>query len=82
MTTTIKNHSSDQLLRHAEAAAYLGVSPDQLRISRHSGELFKGFATPPYLKMGHAVRYRKSTLDQWLAAIPEFKSTADYQSAK
>jgi len=82
MTISLKEHDSTPVLRHAEAARYLGVSPDQLRLSRHTGELFKGVSTPAYLKVGHAVRYRKSTLDTWLAALPEFKSTAEYQSMK
>ncbi len=82
MTVSIQEHDSAPVLRHAEAARYLGVSPNQLRLSRHTGELFKGVATPAYLKIGNAVRYRKSTLENWLAALPEFESTADYRSSK
>jgi len=77
-----KLYDSDPLLRSDEAAKYLGVSPGQLRLSRHTGELFKGVSTPAYLKVGHAVRYRKSTLERWLADLPEFRSTAEYQSTK
>ncbi len=82
MTISLKEHDNSAVLRHTEAACYLGVSPGHLRVSRHTGELFKGVATPAYLKVGHAVRYRKSTLDSWLADLPESQSTADYQSAK
>ena len=82
MTVSIQEYDATPVLRHAEAARYLGVSPNQLRLSRHTGELFKGVATPAYLKIGNAVRYRKSTLESWLADLPEFQSTADYQSSK
>lgn len=82
MTVSIQEYDATPVLRHAEAARYLGVSPGQLRLSRHTGELFKGISTPAYLKVGHAVRYRKSTLEQWLAELPEFHSTAEYQSTK
>ncbi len=82
MTIPLEQYESNPLLRHNEAARYLGVSPGHLRVSRHTGELFKGVATPAYLKIGNAVRYRKSTLESWLADLPEFQSTADYQSSK
>ncbi len=82
MTVSIQEHNDTPILRHTEAARYLGVSPDQLRLSRHTGELFKGVSTPAYLKVGHAVRYRKTTLEKWLADLPEYCSTAEYQSTK
>ena len=82
MTISLKHSNSDSLLRHNEAAQYLGVSPTHLRRARHTGELFKGFEAPRYIKLGHAVRYRKSTLDEWLEALPEFRNTAEHQSQK
>jgi excisionase family DNA binding protein len=82
MTVSLSTKAPDSLLRHEEAAKYLGVSSTHLRRARHTGELFKGFQAPKYIKLGHAVRYRKSTLDEWLEALPEFRSTADYQSVK
>ncbi len=82
MTISLHEHDTPPVLRHIEAARYLGVSPNQLRLSRHTGELFKGVSTPAYLKVGHAVRYRKSTLERWLADLPEFRNTAEYQSTK
>lgn len=64
-----------------DAAAYLGVSPGMLRLSRHTGELFKGIKSPPYLKCGfRAVRYLKIDLDEWLAELPRYKNTADFYS--
>ncbi len=82
MAISLKENDTAPVLRHTEAARFLGVSPNQLRLSRHTGELFKGVSTPAYLKIGHAVRYRKSTLEKWLADLPEFRSTAEYQSTK
>ena len=82
MTISLNRNAPDSLLRHEEAAKYLGVSSTHLRRARHTGELFKGFEAPKYVKLGHAVRYRRSTLDEWLSALPEYHSTADYQSAK
>ncbi len=67
------------VLRSTEAARYLGISPAQLRLSRHTGELFKGIAAPPFLKVGSAVRYRKCTLDAWLTALREYGRTSEYR---
>ena len=64
MNISIKEHDAAPVLRHTEAARYLGVSPNQLRLSRHTGELFKGVATPAYLKIGNAVRYRNAQISQ------------------
>ena len=82
MTISLQERDAAPILRHAEAAQYLGVSPNQLRLSRHTGEPFKGISTPAYLKVGSAVRYRKSTLEKWLADLPEFHSTAEYHATK
>jgi predicted DNA-binding transcriptional regulator AlpA len=80
MTVSPNYATSDLLLRHNEAAQYLGVSPAHLRLSRHTGELFKGCEAPRYVKLGHAVRYRMSTLDEWLSSLPEFHSTAEHRA--
>jgi len=82
MTISLNSSIPESLLRHDEAARYLGVSPTHLRRARHTGELFKGFEAPRYIKLGHAVRYRKSTLDEWLAGLPEYSNTAEHQSQK
>ena len=79
MTISIEERDATPVVRHADAAKFLGVSPGQLRLSRHTGELFKGVPTPAFLKMGHAIRYRMSTLEKYVAALPEFRSTAEYQ---
>jgi predicted DNA-binding transcriptional regulator AlpA len=49
------------LLRDQEAAAHIGKSPSWLQHSRTTGD------GPPYLKIGHSVRYRSEDLDEWLA---------------
>jgi excisionase family DNA binding protein len=48
---------------NAEAAAYLGISPEALEIWRCTGRY-----QIPYLKIGRRVRYRRAHLDAWLAS--------------
>jgi predicted DNA-binding transcriptional regulator AlpA len=67
-----------RLLRATEAAAYLGVSKGMLTLSRHTGELFKGVESPPFLKLGSAVRYHKEDLDQWISSQPKYANTAEF----
>jgi excisionase family DNA binding protein len=50
------------LLRTAEAASYLALSPNTLRNWRSYGE------GPPALKLGGAIRYRVEDLDAWIAS--------------
>jgi predicted DNA-binding transcriptional regulator AlpA len=45
-----------------KAAAYVGLSKPTLERKRISGD------GPSFVKMGHAVRYRITDLDAWLAA--------------
>lgn len=80
MTAAISNSFPANLLSNNEAASYLGVSPNLLRLSRHTGELFKGAPAPPYIKFGHAVRYRKKSLDGWLDTLEEVQSSADHSA--
>ena len=54
--------ATSPLLRTADAAAYLSLSPHTLRNWRSYGE------GPPALKLnGGAIRYRVEDLDRWLA---------------
>ena len=78
MANLSDNPSRSNLLSNNEAASYLGVSPNILRLSRHTGELFKGAPAPQYVKFGYAVRYRKQTLDSWLGSLEEVGSSADH----
>ena len=80
MATSTDNSSPANLLSNNEAANFLGVSPNLLRLSRHTGELFKGAPAPPYVKFGHAVRYRRQSLEAWLDRLEEFRSSADYSA--
>ncbi len=48
--------------KDAEAANYIGMSESWLRQSRMRGNP----EAPPYIKIGKAVRYLKSDLDDWL----------------
>lgn len=36
---------------------------------------------PPFLKIGHLVRYRRGDVRAWLAAMPRFHSTAELEVA-
>ena len=51
-----------EYLRTPEAANYLSLSPQFLEVCRHRGE------GPPYVKIGRAIRYRRSALDDWMTA--------------
>ena len=48
--------------KDAEAANYIDMSESWLRQSRMRGNP----EAPPYIKIGKAVRYLKSDLDDWL----------------
>jgi len=48
-------------LNTTDAAHYLGISPSKLSRLRHEG---KG---PPFVRIGAAVRFKTSDLDNWLA---------------
>lgn len=67
---------SKKLLSSKEAAKYLSVSEGMLRISRHTGEIFKGVPGPQYLKLGRAVRYPIQNLDEWIDSQHQFGNTA------
>ena len=59
------------LLKTSEAAALIGCSPALLRLSRHTGELWKGVPAPPYVKFSKdlnrgAVRYKRTSIEKWL----------------
>ncbi|MBT7942619.1 MAG: helix-turn-helix domain-containing protein [Alphaproteobacteria bacterium] len=50
-----------------QAAEYLGMSRQFLEIARHRGD----GSGPPFIKLTRAVRYKKSELDDWMAARRE-----------
>lgn len=54
--------TSSEYLTTVEAAGYLNCSRQYLEIGR-----CKGYG-PPFCKLGRAVRYRKSALNEWMVA--------------
>lgn len=55
------------VLNEREAAQYIGMSMSFLRQSRMEGKRESHTPGPPFLKLGKAVRYLITDLDQWLA---------------
>lgn len=53
------NEIEDRLLSYDEAAAYLGFAAGTLRNKVSAGGV-------PHLKLGKAVRFRRSELDAWV----------------
>ncbi len=54
----------DPRLPHAQAAAYIGISPNTLQNWRVCGRDDRKI---PFVKVGSLVQYRRSDLDRWLA---------------
>jgi len=59
-------HDKDKLLNYEEMAAYLRISTQALRQRVSKG-------TIPFLKMGKTVRFRKSTIDEWMVVAHDPK---------
>jgi excisionase family DNA binding protein len=59
-TQTVAISADDRLLTEKEAAEYLRIKVRQLYNWRVSGLI-------PYIRIGKALRYRKSAIDQTLA---------------
>jgi predicted DNA-binding transcriptional regulator AlpA len=53
------------VMHERDAAAYIGMSVSYLRLSRMRGAT-KCTDAPPFVKIGHAVRYLPRDLDAWL----------------
>ena len=56
------------VLTEREAASYIGMSRSFLRAGRMNGQREGHMHGPPFLKLGHAIRYLVADLDQWLLA--------------
>jgi len=54
-----------QLLTTKEVALKIKINPIVINASRVSGKLL-GIEAPKHLKMGRAVRYEESTIEEWL----------------
>ena len=62
MSKTIEIQGQDQLLKDIEAAPVLGLKVSTLRRWRWSGD------GPQFVKLGGAVRYRRSDLEAFIEA--------------
>ena len=65
--------NDDHLLKEAELAVELHVPPSRLAKARMIGD---PDAAPPYIKLGHLVRYRRGDVRAWLAERPRLHSTS------
>ena len=67
-----------QIVSTETAAFVLDSTPDSVKVSRSSGELY-GVPAPEHIKIGtKTIRYRVSTLLEWMAQFEETKSTAQH----
>jgi predicted DNA-binding transcriptional regulator AlpA len=67
------NYPTAQTIVESDAAYYIGMSVSWLRQSRANGNQ----DAPPYLKIGRAVRYRISDLDEWLSGRRQYCGRQD-----
>jgi hypothetical protein len=58
------------LFNEKRAAAYLGVSLPFLRRGRSCGTTGKRTSTPPFVRVGGRVFYRRIDLEFWVASLP------------
>lgn len=56
-------------LKEKEAAVYIGMSRSFLRQGRMNGSRLKRVPTPPFIRMGRAIRYLQTDLDAWLQEL-------------
>lgn len=65
-----KQNPAPAAFTELQAAAYLGTSPQFLRLSRHYGNRPGHADGPPFIKLGggRSIRYLKDDLDAWLTA--------------
>ena len=59
-----------KLMKEQDAAEYLGFARGTLKQSRVTGVL-AGLPTPAFIKIGYSVRYKLTTLDEWLSQLSE-----------
>ena len=53
----------------AQAAEFLGYSPQTLKVSRCTG-ILAGVDSPKYIKMGKRIRYQIPALEDWVNQFP------------
>ncbi len=64
--------ATPRLLRTADAARYCGFSKSTLEKWRCVSNV-----GPPFIRRGKAVYYDVQNLDDWLAALPRYRSTSE-----
>jgi predicted DNA-binding transcriptional regulator AlpA len=62
-------------INERDAAEYIGMSTSYLRLSRMRGAT-KCTDAPPFVRIGHSVRYLPRDLDAWLEARRKFPGEA------
>jgi predicted DNA-binding transcriptional regulator AlpA len=72
------NHATQlqSFLDNRQTADYLGFSPSTLNNSRYTG-LLGGVKAPPFRKLGKAIRYERTALDNWLSQFKPQTSTSE-----
>ncbi len=64
------------LLTPKEAARYLNICLSDLALSRTTGKI-GDFDSPPFIRLGRRVRYRKFVLDHWVKNLPSYQKMAE-----
>jgi predicted DNA-binding transcriptional regulator AlpA len=72
ITAIVTPIQGDRLITTREAAALIGLAPGTLARARVYGTV--GY--PAYTKLGKAVRYRLSTIEQFIAGQTEYQHTS------
>jgi len=65
-----------KFLSSIDASTHIGCAANSLKQSRSTGMLM-GVKAPAYLKIGYNIRYKVSTLDDWLDQFEEQLSTSE-----
>ena len=71
--SAIRAHHSQEtaifalLWNEVQAAAFIGMSVPFLRAGRAHGVVGRRTPSPPYIRLGRAIRYDKKDLEAWVA---------------
>lgn len=74
---TVDNIISERLLTVQETAKIIGAAVGTLNRARVFGGNF-----PPYTKRGKSVRYKLSSVSQWMADQEEYQTTSEIDAKK
>ena len=64
------------LLTPRQAANYLNICLSDLALSRTTGKI-GDMDSPPFVRIGKRVRYRKFVLDHWVENLPSYQKRAE-----